>query len=434
MKKIVKIHDFGFNGEGVAKQDDGKIIFVPYALPDEEVEIEMEKEKSKFSFARLTKILSASKNRINAPCPYFQICGGCDLQHLIYEKQLELKTNIVKNTLLSVAKIDADVLPCVKCKNQYHYRNKMSFPINTSLGMFKQSSHDLTFIDECLLDTNFSKKVLSIFNKFICENKISFYDPKTKKGLLKYLVVRKLDNGYLFTLVINQNKLMYIEKLIKLLSENFENFGLYLNINNKDTSEILSPNFIHLYGLKNLTRTENEVTYAIGPYSFMQVNEDIQSMIYSKVLSLLNQDEIVINAYSGAGLLSAMLSKKVKKVISIEINNEAHDCANKLMAKNKIENAQNFCGDCKNILPKITKNLTDFAIILDPPRIGVDKEVISSIKNAKPNKIIYISCNAATLARDIKDFTEYKISYVQPYDMFPQTKHIETVVCLTLTH
>jgi len=432
MKKIVKIGDFGFNGEGVAKLDDGKIIFIPYALEGEKVEVIIEKEKSKFSTGKLINVITASKKRINPPCPYFQICGGCDFQHLTYEKQLELKTNIIKNTLFNVGKIEVNVLPCLGCEKQYHYRNKMAFPISTALGMFKQNSHDIILINDCLLDTNFSKKIISIYNKFISENNIPFYDSKTKTGLLKYLVVRKLDNNYLFTLVVSQNKLTNSEKLIKLLGENFENFGLYLNVNNKVTSEILSPNFIHLYGLKNLIKTENEITYEIGPHSFMQVNEEIQSLIYSKVQSLISKDEVVINAYSGAGLLSAQISKKAKKIISIEINKEAHECANKLMAKNKIENAQNFCGDCKNILPKITKNLKNFTIILDPPRAGVDKEVIGTIKNAKPNKIIYISCNAATLARDIKNFTEYKIACVQPYDMFPQTKHIETVVCLTL--
>lgn len=432
MKKVVKIHDIGFNGEGVARQDDGKIIFVPYALKDEEVEIEIEKEKSKFVMGKLTKILLPSKNRVNSPCPYFQICGGCDLQHLDYTNQLELKTKIVKNNLSNIAKIDADVLPCVPCQKKYYYRNKMTFPIGTELGMFKQNSHNIISIDKCLLDTNFSKKAIGIFNKFIKENKVAFYDEKTRIGLLKYLVVRNLDNNFLFTLVINENKLTNSEQLIKLLCENFENFGIYLNINKQNTSEILSPNFIHLYGLKSLTKTENGITYQIGPYSFLQVNEEIQSLIYSKVQNLISKDEIVINAYSGAGLLSAQISKKAKKIIAIEINKQAHENANDLIKQNNIFNVENLCGDCKTILPKIAKNLKNFVIILDPPRVGVDKAVIEAIKKARPNKIIYISCNPATLARDIKEFTNYKISYIQPYDMFPETKHIETVVCLTL--
>jgi 23S rRNA (uracil1939-C5)-methyltransferase len=428
---IAKIIDIGCNGEGIAKDDD-KVIFIPYALKEETVEVEIINSKPKFSNAKILKIVEKSKDRITAPCPYFSICGGCQLQHTNYENQLKIKTEIVRNNLNKIAKINFKINDCIASINQFNYRNKMTVPFGEKIGMFTENSHNIIPINNCLIQKEWAEKVIKIFNQFIIENKVSHYDEKTNSGLLKYLVVREIDNNFLFTIVINGEKLPEIENLLQLLSKNFKNFGLYININTKKDAEILSDNFVHIFGLKTLSGEDFGIKYEIGPYSFMQINDEIKKLIYQKVRDEISK-EVVVDAYSGAGLLSAILSKKADKVYGIEINKEASKSANDLAKKNNIKNLINLNGDCKKLLPDLVKNLKDFTIVLDPPRAGCDKEVVDAIINSKPNKLIYISCNPSTLARDLKSILQtenYEIKYIQPYDMFPQTKHIETVVCL----
>ena len=424
----LNIESLGINGEGVAKVD-GAVVFVPYALPGEKVLAKIIFAKSSFYVAKILNIITSSPFRVLPPCPYFNKCGGCDIQHLCYEQQLLFKQNLVKNNLKNIAKVDVNVLPCEPSPNTLEYRNKFSFPISKNgVGMFKQNSHEIINIDNCHIQQPWAKDVIQIFNAFIKQSGNSVYDEQTKKGLLKHLVCRMEQNQLLVCVVINGSKLKNANLLIEMLKQKFNKFGLITNINTLCNNVIFGDKFEYFYGLKNITISQNQVLFNVSINSFLQVNSQIANLIYDNVTNQV-ENEVVVNAYSGAGLLTAMLAKKAKQVYGIEIIDSAHLNAEELIKLNSITNVKNICGDVKIELPKI-KNFD--TIVLDPPRKGCDKSVIDLINNQKPNKIVYVSCDSATLSRDIKNLTNYSVELIKPFDMFPQTKHVETLAILKL--
>ena len=310
-------------------------------------------------------------------------------------------------------------------------------PKSRKVGLYRLNSHNIVDIEHCLLQKNNINKLIDVFNIYLKSSKCTIFDETTKTGLLKTLVAREIQNQILITVVINGDDLPDKQNLIDLLKNNFDNFGLNLNINKLCNNVILSNKFVELYGIKNIEVCENDITYNINNKSFLQVNEDIKNKIYSSVFEEIC-DDIVIDAYSGAGLLSALMAKHAKKVYGIEIVKPATEIADNLKQQNNICNLSNINGDCAEELPKLLKILTmqerkNLSIILDPPRKGCDNKVLSSIKNVMPKKIIYISCNPSTLARDLNILladNNYQIKKIQPYDMFPQTKHVETLAIL----
>lgn len=427
----LEITDLNSDGDGVSRHN-GQVVFVPGALPGETVEIIIINTKSKFAIAKVTNILKKSQDRVTAKCKYFNQCGGCSLQHLEYEKQLEFKTNEVKKALKNIAKIEYNVLPCER-SSQWNYRNKLALPINNGkIGMYRKSTHNIVEIDECPITQTWAKPLLEIVKKFIKEYNVSLYDEQTKTGLLRHIVARSLNDQLLITLVVNGNNFPNHEKLAEMLKEEFSIFGLNLNINIGESNVILSNVWRHLYGIQHLTGDSFGIEFPISSASFMQVNDEIKDKIYAKVLSLVDKSDIIIDAYSGAGLLSAILSTKAHICYGVEIIPEATENANLLAEHNHIENLVNLNGDCSKILPKITQSLQgSITVVLDPPRKGCDNTVLQTLLNVGPKKIIYVSCNPATLARDLSILqSEYIISLVQPYDMFPNTPHCECLVLL----
>ncbi len=433
MDLTVEIIDLGINGEGIAKVD-GAVIFVPFALINETVKIHIIYAKSKFYVGKILEIIKPSPFRVIPLCPHFSKCGGCDLQHLNYEQTLNFKTNLVKNALKNIGKIENaenKVLPCIS-KNSYYYRNKFSFPIgfdnaHSFVGMYKENSHTIIEIENCYIQQKWAKVLIEIFNQFLNSNSNSVYDEQTKKGLIKHLVCRMENNQLLVCVVINGDKLNNYELLIKLLKPLFQNFGLMLNINTLNNNVILSNKYKHLYGINTIKMEENGLNYEISLNSFMQVNSEISKEIYNQVVNLVN-NEIVVNAFSGAGVLSGLLCKTAKHVYGIEIVESSHLNAENLKQKNNLTNLTNILGD----VSKELKNIKNFStIVLDPPRKGCDAGVINTILNVDPEKIIYVSCNPATLSRDVNLLKEkYELIWAQPFDMFPQTRHVETLALL----
>lgn len=439
----LKIDKLGMNGEGVARpnahnesggenKDLQKVTFVDFALPDELVEAEIETEKSKFCTAKLNQVISASVDRVNPPCPYFTRCGGCNLQHLKYNKQLEFKTNLVKETLQKVGGLDLDVLPCVG-SSEYGYRNKAVFPLSKNVGMFELGSHNIVDIDKCLLMNDKINQTLSIVREWISENNIKTFDFNTYKGLLKYLVVRSVGSQTLVCLVSTGKEIKYLDKLVQKLNELGE-FGLYININNQHNSIILGREYVHIAGIKAIELDEFGIKYDIDVASFLQVNNDIKTKLYSEVISNIDGG-IVIDAYAGAGLLSATLAKSASKVYSVEIVPEASDKARQLVKANSITNMEVINGDCTKIVPSLIRKIQNeskgikCSVVLDPAHVGCSPQVIESVKTA--DQIIYIACNPIALAKDLKVLQNtHQIVKIEPYDMFPQTKHIETLAIL----
>lgn len=431
MDLTVSIIDMGINGEGIAKHD-GAVIFVPFALKDEVVKIHIIYAKSKFYVGKIVEIITPSPYRVKPLCPYFSKCGGCDLQHLEYSQTLNFKTTLVSNTLKNVGKLDvADkVLPCISA-NQYYYRNKFSFPIGYDtagyVGMYKENSHNIIKIENCVIQQPWALDVITLFNTFLQSNQNSVYNEQTKEGLIKHLVCRMEQNHLLVCVVVNGKKLNNYDDLIKLLQTKFDSFSLMININELKNNVILTENYKILYGNPQITLNQDGLQYNVSLNSFMQVNTEIATMIYNKVKDTV-KNEVVVNAFSGAGFLSGLIAQTAKKVYGIEIVESAHLDAEDLKKNNNISNLVNICGDAKIELPKIK----DFEfIVLDPPRKGCGKDVIDTILSVMPNNILYISCNPATLARDLAYLgNNYQIEFVQPYDMFPQTRHVETLVSL----
>ena len=431
-KYVVKIVDYGSNGEGIAKID-GFTVFVPFALINEEVEILIVQVKKDYAFGKVVNIIKPSEHRIDAPCPYFQKCGGCQLQHMDYIQQLKYKTNFVQNCLKKYAGINECINNCVPSNNIFGYRNKFSFPVEevdgeVRVGMYRIASHKFVPINDCLLQQS-AKPIISAFEEYANAYNIKAYNCQTKSGV-KHLVCRIFDNNILLTVVSTQ-KLQNLKILHEKLQKYYKNVNICVNINKKDNNVILGDKDYIEFGDGFLQVCEYGLNYKINNHSFMQVNNQIKHKLYDAVLENIDESDVVIDSYSGAGVLSGIMAQKCKRVYGIEIVKPAVESANKLVEENNIANLTNICGDCAEELPKLVEKLNNFVVVLDPPRKGCDAKVLKALNISLPSKIIYVSCNPATLARDLNMLKEnYNVKSVTPYDMFPQTANVETLVVL----
>ena len=432
-----EICDINDDGDGVAKIE-GKIVFVPNALPDEVVEGTIIYDKSKYSVGKVLKYLKKSEKRIEPECPYFSSCGGCNLQHMPYDCQLDFKTKKVQKALQKELKCNFTqelvVMPCVKSK-PYFYRNKIALPVDQSgkLGLFRNNTHKVLPIQNCLINEEWVENIIKAAESYIKVSNITIYDESLNKGLLRHVVARRVGKNIIITFVINGDALPYKEYAVSEFSKYFANFSLNFNINKTNSNLIMTDKFVNIYGSLSAQNESEGIVYEVQNGSFYQVNDEIREKIYHLVKSRINKEDIVIECYSGAGVLSAIISKVCKFCYGIEIVKSATQDADKLKKTNNINNLKNINGDCAKVLPKLFEEIDaknkQTTIVVDPPRKGLDAKVAESILSVKPNKIIYISCNPSTLARDLKIFAkDYNISFVQPFDMFPQTAHVETVV------
>lgn len=426
----VKIEDLGMNGEGIGRLE-GKTCFVPFSLKDEEVAVSVEKEKDNLLFCTQKEIIKTSEDRVDAKCPYFTKCGGCTIEHLCYKKSLEFKTELVKNTIKKIACKDLEVRNTIASDKNYGYRTKNVFPVcvfnnNVLVGMYERGTRKIVDIDKCLLANDNINLVLKIVKEFLNTNK----DFITQAKNIKFVVVQSLKNQVLITLVATK-MLKNLEDLVSRLKNEIKDFGLFVNINQNKGGVILDGKLIHIFGRKCLTDESFGVDYEISPFSFMQVNLDIKEKLYRRVLSEIVEEDIVVDAYSGAGLLSSMIAKKAKQVVGIEIVKDAVINADKTKENNKILNLTNICGDCKKEFSLVYKKYSPTVVVLDPPQKGVDSELLLELLKTNLKKLIYVSCNPKTLARDLKILLEkYNIKEIQPFDMFPNTAEVETVVVL----
>lgn len=429
----VKIDDLDMNSKGIAHHC-GKTIFVDNALIGEEIECEILNQKNNLVIAKNKKILSVSPNRTTPLCPHYFVCGGCDTEHIKYEESLNFKKNQLKLTLKKITNLTLPDFEIEKSPEIYHYRNKIALKIcklngKKVLCYYKKNSHETVEIKTCKIANSGFDCVIEKFNDFLKATQVSAYNEKTKHGVLKHMVARIINNNLLLTIVLKQNhKLDNLDKLYQDLSKSFDNVGINININNSD-NQILSENFVDIVGTNFVEFFNFNLKLKITNASFLQVNTPVANEIYDFCSNLLSGT--TVNSYSGAGLLSAIIAKKSKKnkVFGIEINKNATNIANILKHENNIDNLENLCGDSAKVLSKL--NLKDFNLILDPPKSGIDKNMIETIKTFLPSKIIYISCNKISLAKnlnELKDF--YEIKQLKAFDMFPQTINLETVCVL----
>ena len=396
-----RIEKIGYGGEGIC-YNDGKICFVKYCLPGEMVAIQKLSSKADYDIGQIKTILEKSEKRIVPKCPYYMHCGGCDFQHTSYQNELELKKQIMRNQLTKLGyNIDFNI---VASEKEYFYRNKIRlFPGQQKLGFKKEQTNSVIEIDNCEIANKLINISIPILSKFVFSQNIDKY--------LKYLEIRSKNNQLLINLFTNKK----LNLSVNFLQDNLKtNFGLFQTINNKTE---------YIYGIKNIETNDNSLKFCISPNSFVQINDIVAQKLYNKVIETAKGNNI-INCYSGAGFLSALLCLNgAQKVYGVELGINEHNDAEKLKKANNITNLINIQGDCALELPKVVKN-ADF-IILDPPRKGCDNKVCNVINNSKAKQIIYISCNHATFARDVKRLNNYKLSNIELYDMFPRTCNFE---------
>lgn len=421
------------NGAGVARCE-GMAVFVKNALPGESVTAKIINVKSHYAYALPLEIGGVSPMRSTPSCPLFGKCGGCTMQHIKYADQLRIKKEFVE-TALKKAGVRAAVCPTVASDKILRYRNKMSLPAGivageTEVGLYAFNSHRIVPCDDCLLQPEWNAAVISAFRGFLRESGYRGYDAISKTGEVRHLVVRETA-GFLSVTVVAARKINVLPFADRLRAAGVE-ADVYLNINTMENNVILGDEWHVVSAYPRKARIDGFYV-DIHPAGFFQVNDYIRDKIYAAALDIIAnaKPDTVIDAYSGAGLMTAMFAKKARRAIGIEINARAVDSAKKLIRENAVHNAEAIEGDVSAILPRLKKYSRDCAVVLDPPRSGCDERVLKTVIDFMPNTAVYISCNPGTLARDLAVLSPvYDIKLVQPYDMFPMTDHVETLVLL----
>mgnify|MGYP001169942410 FL=1 len=437
----LEIVDLNNEGMGVGKYK-GFTFFVEGCTLGDKVLFEIIKLKKNYGLGRTIEILEESPYRIESKCIYSDKCDGCELHNLKYDKQLELKRNIVKSNLERIGKIkDIIVKETIGMEYPYRYRNKGEFKVgpNYEIGYFKRGTHDIYPVESSIIQKETADKVIRLLKEFMKKYKVEGYDRKVKKGIIKNLVVRtNKDNKVMVVIVTKGEKLPHKKELIDIFTSQpeLDVVSIYQNINPRDTSVILGAKDIKLYGEERLIDYIGEYKFLISPKSFFQVNHVQTKVLYNKVVEYLNLkgNETVADLYCGIGTISLYISKCAKKVYGVEVVKEAIEDAKENLKLNQVDNVEFILGRSEDILPELNnKGIRFDAIVVDPPRSGLDRGLIDAIVEANPEKIVYVSCNPSTLARDLGYLVEegYKVMEVQPVDMFPHTSHVETVVLMS---
>jgi len=413
--KTVKITKLDTEAVGVARIDN-RTILIDKVLPSEEVEITSIEDKGKYDVAKEYQVITAITDRVAPLCPYYGQCGGCQLQHASASYQQQFKVQKVKDAFHYVAGIDIDISDYTDSPSSYHYRNKSVFVVqNGNCGMYRTRSHDFLAVDSCAIACPEINQFYAILRPWV----------ETDGKSLNHVAIRYIDGKYLCVLV--GKGCPNVDGLIDVLDAHYK--GLYqLVFNCNDAKkDIISGSIKILHG-DDIIVSFGNITMPISADSFVQVNNDVSAQIYSDVANMVAA-RVVINAYSGAGLLTAILSQSSEVVYGVEIVRNAHLNAEELKESNNISNMINICGDALRVLPDIISQHKDMTLVIDPPRKGVDNRLLEYINNADNIKeIIYISCDPNSLAKNYAKLTNYSISSVKLYNIFPQTHHIETVV------
>lgn len=439
-KKIIYTAQAYSNAETVGVAD-GLTVFVPQMIVGETAEVQLNYVKNNVAYGTVKKLLKSSPERAVPPCKNFGKCGGCSLMHMNYAEQLVFKRNKVENNLKKLGGLQVDVLPCVPSPKILGYRNKLALPVRGSvgavqIGMYKQNSHEVVNSDECLLGEVWCQKLVQIFRKFLNDNKIAPYDEKTFKGQVRHLVARFVDDQLLAVVVTNGTQKVNWLPLAAELGKAFPKFGLFVNENSLRNNVILGKVTKHVTGLEFIQSTHLGVKFRLRPSSFFQVNNQVKDLLYQKVKELLDvsQTEVLVDCFSGVGVLTTVLASEKYQTFAVEIEPSAVRDAKEIAVLNGTPNVTNVCGDANAELPKIAEQNKGkvMSLVVDPPRKGLGTTICSTILQAGFNNVVYVSCDSATLARDLKMLAEsYKIAYVQPFDMFPNTDQVETVCLLS---
>lgn len=435
----VEILGYTAEGDGVAKVD-GRVIFVPNTIKGEIWEIILVKIKKNYAHGKAMTCITASPERLHQDCAFSEKCGGCQLRHMTYPEELRLKHEIVENSLQRIGGVSLEIPPVLACENQEKYRNKVQYQVGGSdkwvkIGFFRARSHDVLDVEQCLLQQDFSTIARNVLKTWMEGFHVNPYDEKTRKGTIRHLFLRCNEKEeILLCLVTTRQKIPYLEVLTQRLQENLPNLkGFLLNVNKEEGNVVMTGQKHLVWGKGDLDMGLCELSFQVGVESFFQVNLPQTEKLYGIVrdFAQLSSEKTVLDLYCGTGSIGLSLASGAKSVVGQEISQEAFENAKENAKRNGIENASFVLADCA-ALPEEGESKTQYdVVIVDPPRKGLvaPQQVLDFVKD----KLIYVSCDPGTLARDLKFFTEQgmTVEKVQPVDMFPRTKHVETVVLLT---
>ena len=446
---ILEIEDMGVNGEGIGHVD-GLALFVKDALIGDTVRVKVMKMQKNYGFARLLEVIAPSADRIAPLCPVARSCGGCQIQEMNYPAQLKFKAKKVKENLERIGKLDfnAENAPefydCIGMDVPWNYRNKAQFPIGRNkegkiiAGFYAGRTHSIIECEDCAIGIKENKDILHMVIAHMEKWKIEPYREEDHKGLVRHVLIRKgfTTGEIMVCLILNGKKFPGLSELVDNLKKIDGMTSISINVNTEHTNRILGSEVIPVYQEVYITDYIGDVKFRISPLSFYQVNPVQTRKLYGTALDYaeLTGEENVFDLYCGVGTISLFLAKKAKHVIGVEIVGQAIEDAKVNAQINHIENAQFYCGAAEEVIPDLYRQgVTADVVVVDPPRKGCDEKLLDTIVNMAPEKVVYVSCDSATLARDLKYLNEhgYVVRKVQPVDMFPMGVHVETVVLLS---
>ena len=436
---VVDIVDIGQGGVGIGKYE-GFTVFVEGGLIQDKVKVRINKSKKNYAVGDIVEIIEKSPFRVDRICSDdLKDCGGCQIQELDYNKQLELKTNEVKQVISRIGKLEnVEIHETIGMQSPCRYRNKAQFPIqningSTAIGFYKKKSHDVIPTHMCVIQHDINDKIIKIIKTYIQAYNVSIYNETTHTGVLRHLVTKVgfTTNEVMVVLVANGTNLPHLNELASVLKENILGFKtLVLNVNKAKTNVILGKENKVIYGNGKINDYIGDLVFEISPLSFFQVNPVQTEVLYNKALEYaeLKENDTVFDIYCGIGSISLFLAQKATKVYGIEIVEDAIKDA-KINAKlNNLNNVEFYVGKAEEVVPKMySEGKTANVVVVDPPRKGCDEKVLDTIVSMKPDRVVYVSCNPSTLARDLAYLDErgYKCVEIQPVDMFPHTMHVE---------
>lgn len=431
-------------GSGVGKTQDGMAVFVPLSAVGDELEVRILKAKKTYAFGKIERIVTPSSERIESDCTVFSKCGGCVWRHISYDEECRIKHQKVVDAVTRIGGIkDAVFAPIIKNDNIGRYRNKAQFPIGTDkygkvqIGFYAFHSHRIIDCDDCLLQPEIFSEVISVTRSFIEKSGNDIYDEKTGRGRLRHLYIRmgEVTKELMVCYVVNGNGLKQEDRLIKMLREKLPTLtSVIINTNRHDTNVILGEKNRTAFGRDYITDELCGLKFKISPFSFWQVNRSQAEKLYNKAKEYANlkSDEILLDLYCGTGTIGLTMAKECKTLVGVEIISDAINDAKENAEINSINNARFICGDASAAAEQLkNEGLKPDAVILDPPRKGCGEDLVKTIFEMSPSRVVYVSCDPATLARDLKYFEEYNYSVKEiiSCDMFSRTAHVESV-CL----
>lgn len=461
----IDIIDAGMEGEGIGRAD-GMAVFVPGTVPGDRAQVEITAVKKNFARGRLTALEAPADCRREPFCPYADRCGGCSLQAMDYDAQLRLKEKWVRDRLTRIGGLeDPKVLPTIGMDDPTAYRNKAQFPVNAGfmkknkegkyrntqpcrIGFYRPRSHEVVDCDECAIQSAPANAIARAVRRYVAETGISIYDEKSGMGQLRHVIVKSgFSTGEVMAIfVVNGDHLPKVERLVELCDDAVNELGtdddwfwalesVILNVNTKKGSEIMGKDCITIAGKPTILDRIGDLLFEISPLSFYQVNPAQTVRLYDKAkeYAALTGSETILDLYCGVGTIGLYCAADAARVIGVEAVKQAVIDANRNAVINGIVNAEYICGKAEEILPKRLSGVKADVVILDPPRSGCMKELLDAVLSVAPRRIVYVSCDPATMARDIRILVDggYQLAEAQPVDMFPHTANIETVCLLS---